>query len=127
MKLVWIALGGALGAVCRYGVNLWAVGRFGDGFPLGTLLVNVLGSLLLGFFLACQLQRGMFSPESRFFFAVGWCGSFTTFSTFSYETLHLAQEGEFSKAVWNMVVNVGSCLAGVFAGWKIIEWMGAWR
>lgn len=123
MVYLWVAFGGALGALCRFKVSVFSAQRFGDFFPIGTLLVNVLGSLFLGLFLALYLERGAFSSSVYYFFVVGWCGSFTTFSTFSYETFRLLQEGEPQKALWNIVLNSGVCLLSVALAWKgVLLW-----
>ena len=111
MILLAIALGGAAGAVARYGLGSWIQGRAGSGFPIGTLAVNVLGSFLLGFFL--HYVEGIRStPEVRALVSVGILGAFTTFSTFSYEVVALLESGAWPRAIGYVL---GSLLLGVAA------------
>ncbi len=97
MNLVGIALGGALGALARYGLSGWIHARVGAEFPWGTLGVNVLGSFLIGLGLS-YLQHTSLPPEAREFLAIGLLGAFTTFSTFTWETAALLQDGEWARA-----------------------------
>lgn len=90
-----LALSATLGAALRYYGTLWAAARFGTAFPYGTLLVNVLGSFILGAFLTLATQRLAISPDLRLFVATGFCGSLTTFSTYSYETVALISQGSY--------------------------------
>lgn len=107
-----IGLGGFLGANARYFVGLWAAQRFGASFPYGTLLVNLSGSFLLGLFLALIANRAVGNPEARFFFAIGFLGAYTTFSTFTYESLVLLQSRAYLEAATNLG---GSLLLGMLA------------
>lgn len=117
-------MGGAvLGANVRYLVSLWAAKRFGPGFPLGTLLVNVTGSVLLGFAVALAAEWPAVSALLPLV-AVGFCGSYTTFSTLAYETVALARQRSFGAALANILASVllgvvgaalGARLAGVLA------------
>lgn len=111
MTLFVIAAGGALGAVSRHLLGGWVQGVSGGGFPWGTLSVNVLGSFLLGLVMV-WLQATLASGEARYFVAVGFLGSFTTFSTLSLETLELLQEGLWWKAG---LYSVGSLALGLIA------------
>lgn len=106
-----VALGGALGALCRWAAAGWIQRVTGSPFPWGTLAVNVVGSALLGFILV-WLQSTVASPESRQFLTVGLLGSFTTFSTFSFETVALIQGGEWPRAV---AYGGGSLVLGLLA------------
>src|SRR5579871_4865893 len=81
-----VAVGGALGCISRYFVTMLVQQRAGSGFPVATLLINVTGSLLLGFLMRYALQSAVIGPESRAMLTTGFCGGYTTFSTFSYET-----------------------------------------
>jgi CrcB protein len=114
--LVFIALGGALGAVFRYGASLGVYSLLGRGFPYGTLFVNVSGSLLMGVLSVLMLERFDVGPEWRAAVLVGVLGSFTTFSTFSIETLNLLQQGDVTRAAANIVLSVLVCLAAVWFG-----------
>jgi CrcB protein len=110
-----IALGGAIGAVARFGVaglvQSWAT----SSFPWGTLVVNVLGSIALGFFLGV-VQTAALQPRLRAFVAVGILGAFTTFSTFSLETVALIQEGQWARAFLYAMGSLALGVTGVFAG-----------
>ena len=97
MTLAYVALGGALGALARYGISGWVYDRMGETFPWGTVVVNVLGCLALGAVVR-WLQVSDVSPEVRPFLTIGLLGAFTTFSTFSYETVALLQEGQWLRA-----------------------------
>ncbi len=116
---LWVLLGGALGALLRYLLAGAVQGASGSLFPWGTLFVNVLGSFLLGYFYEAALRSAV-SPEFRAFFAVGVLGAFTTFSTFSYETLGMLREGAtFSALLYglgSLVLGVGAALVGVWLG-----------
>lgn len=119
-QLLAIGLGGAVGAVLRFMVST-GVHRFaGRDFPYGTLSVNILGSLLMGFLYILLIERLSFGAEWRAVLLVGLLGAFTTFSTFSIETLNLIENGELVKAGVNVALSVGLCLlavwVGVFAG-----------
>ena len=116
--VVAVAVGSALGGVARY----WCTGvvsrAFGETFPWGTLLINVLGSFLIGLVAAVTGPDGrlLVSPVTRQFWLVGIFGGFTTFSSFSLNTLRLAQDGEWLWAGANVVLSVILCLAGVWLG-----------
>ncbi len=116
MKLLLIGIGGFIGAVLRYLVSGWAHQLFGEQFPYGTLAVNVLGSFILGLFLYLGEYRLMIAPQYRQLAAIGILGAFTTFSTFSYETLALLQESLFRQAVLNVALNLGLGLLAVWGG-----------
>ncbi len=111
-----IGLGGFLGAVARYAVSGWVYRAWGSHFPYGTLAVNLLGCLGLGAVLALTEERFMVSPEWRGFLAIGVFGAFTTFSTFSYETLILLREGSFAAALLNIGISVLAGLLAVYLG-----------
>jgi len=114
--LIFIAMGGAIGAVLRYGASLSVYTLMGRGFPYGTLFVNVTGSLLMGFLGVMMLERFNIGPEWRAAVLVGVLGSFTTFSTFSIETLNLLEQGDVMRAVANIVLSVLVCLVAVWFG-----------
>lgn len=115
MALVYVALGGAAGAVARYGISGWVYQRFSDTFPWGTLAVNVLGSLLLGVVLG-WFEGSVLSPELRRAVTVGFLGAFTTFSTFAYESVALVQAGEWLRAGGYVVGSVALGLVAVGLG-----------
>jgi CrcB protein len=116
IQLLIIAIGGAFGAVLRFvssnGVYSW----LGRDFPYGTLFVNVSGSLLMGFLYILLFERMSNAPELRALLLVGFLGAFTTFSTFSIETLNLVEQGNLLVAGANILLSVVLCLAAVWLG-----------
>ncbi len=113
-QILMIAGGGALGAVLRYWLSSGVYAWLGRGFPYGTLAVNLLGSLLMGFLYVLLIERLAAGPEWRAALLVGLLGAFTTFSTFSLETLNLLEQAQVLKAVLNALISVLAC---VFAAW----------
>ena len=119
MIYLWVALGSALGGVIRFWLSgLISATKFGSTFPLATLVINVTGSFLIGFFNASTGTDGrwMATPTVRTFFMVGVCGGYTTFSAFSLQTLNLANEGQWFQAGANVFLSVVLCLVGVWLG-----------
>lgn len=114
--LALIAAGGAVGAVLRYGVSNGVYSWLGRGFPYGTLAVNVLGSLLMGLLTVLMLERLNMGAEWRALLLIGGLGAFTTFSTFSMETLNLLEQGEFDKALLNIGLSVFLCVLAAWLG-----------
>jgi CrcB protein len=117
MQFVAVGVGAMLGANLRFLVGLWAADRWGQDFPVGTLLINVSGSFVIGLFLALLSERLGVSPLWRLFFATGFLGGYTTFSAFSWEALNLAEQGAWLRAG---VYVIGSNALG-FVG----VWLGA--
>ncbi len=115
-KLAAIAIGGAAGSVLRYGVSQGIHTLVGRGFPWGTLVVNSLGSLLVGFIFVYLVERSAVSEVLRAALFIGLLGGFTTFSTFSLETLVLIEEASYFKAVVNIFISVVLCLGGAWLG-----------
>jgi fluoride exporter len=111
-----IALGGILGANARYLVSLLVAERLGTEFPYGTMLINVTGSLVIGFFLTLVTERLEVSPLWRLFFATGFLGAYTTFSSYTFETATLLREGAYGAALLYLVGSVVGGLVGVLAG-----------
>ncbi len=114
IQLLMVGAGGALGAIGRYLLSTWVYSLAGRAFPWGTLAVNLLGSLLIGFLSVWLLERVTLSAEMRALLMVGFLGAFTTFSTFSLETLVLLEEGAVVKAGINITASVLTC---IFAAW----------
>jgi CrcB protein len=115
---VWIAIGSALGGVARYWLSGFVAERIGETFPWGTIIVNVTGSFVIGFFgtLTGPDGRVLVSTAARQFVMIGICGGYTTFSSFSLQTLALAQDGEYLWAAGNVLLSVVLCLIAVWLG-----------
>lgn len=123
MRLIpWIAVGGALGAVARFGVGLLAVEVLGPRLPWGTFAVNVLGSVLLGAILEWTLLSPSLTPGTRALLTTGFLGAFTTFSTFSVETVRLIERGDLVWAGGAVLGNVLLGLLGATAGIAAARW-----
>lgn len=114
----WIAIGGALGSVARYWCSGVAARLIGETFPWGTLIVNVVGSLIIGFFATVTGPDGrlLVGTIPRQFVMIGICGGYTTFSSFSLQTLNLLNDGEWLYAGMNIVASVILCLVAVWLG-----------
>jgi CrcB protein len=114
---LWLGLGGALGTMARFWVN-GVIAKHFVSFPMGTMVINITGSFLIGFFAAMTAPDGrwMVSPTFRTFFMTGICGGYTTFSSFSLQTLDLARAGEWLYAAANVVGSVALCLIAVWLG-----------
>jgi len=119
MAYLWIAVGGALGSMARYGCSGLVARLTGGVFPYGTLVVNVSGAVLIGFLAAMSLPEGrvLLPPSARLFAMTGICGGYTTFSTFSLETLNLLRDGEWISACANIIASVLLSLLAVWLGY----------
>jgi CrcB protein len=116
-NLLFIAMGGAMGAVLRYLVSTGVYSVAGRNFPYGTLVVNVAGSFVIGLIYMTAIER--LSPEWRAILIIGFLGAFTTFSTFSYETFDLIVKGAQTKALMNILLNVMICLVATWVGFVL--------
>ena len=117
MRLIgFVALGGAAGSVARFLFGALLQSRDAGAFPWGTFTINLTGSLLLGFLLRVAMASTVMSPELRALLTVGFCGGYTTFSTYSYETAVLLESGHYGKAATYAVTSVVLALAGTFLG-----------
>ncbi len=114
--LAYILLGGIAGTVGRYALQGWIQNRAGTGFPVGTLAINLAGSFVLGFIVRFATGSALVSPEVRAGLTIGFCGAFTTMSTFSYESVTLLQDGEYLRAGIYMAGTVLGCMGCVVAG-----------
>jgi len=113
-----VALGGALGTISRYFISGVVANAFGETFPWGTLVINITGSFIIGFFATLTAPEGrlMVGGMTRQFVMVGICGGYTTFSSFSLQTLNLMRDGEWAPAAGNMLGSVILCMIGVWLG-----------
>ena len=114
-------MGGALGSVSRFWLSGLVAGRFGETFPWGTLVVNVTGSFLIGFFAALTAPDIANSHRATViqFFMIGVCGGYTTFSSFSLQTLNLMRDREWLYAGGNVILSVMLCMVAVWLGWLL--------
>ena len=120
MQVILIAVGGAFGSVCRY-LLATAVQRYSSPFfPYGTFVVNVLGCLIFGVIIGAARQRFVLGPSERAFLLIGILGGFTTFSTFTYETFALLQDGEFLRAFVNAAGQLVCGLVALWAGYAAV-------
>jgi fluoride exporter len=111
-----VAIGGLVGSVARYWLSGVVQGMAGAGFPSGTLVVNILGSFAIGLAMSLSLDRGLLGDDLRVLLTTGFCGGFTTMSTFSYETLALLRDGEQLLALGNAGGTFAACLVAVWVG-----------
>jgi len=114
--LLFVAMGGALGAVLRYSISSGIYHWFGRSFPYGTLVVNVVGSLAIGLLSILLVEKFNVSQEIKLGLVVGVLGALTTFSTFSWDTLHLLEQGFVQKAFLNVLLNVTVCIGAAWLG-----------
>lgn len=124
-RVIWVALGGAIGTIARYLVTGWAAALFGPLFPWGTLAVNVGGSFLIGAIMQTALTTALISPTARLFLTTGVMGGLTTYSTFSYETVRMVREGSFALATANFAATSVACFLAGIAGVTLIERIAA--
>jgi CrcB protein len=122
MSYLWVTIGSALGGLLRYTLTRLTI-SISTGVPFGTILINVLGSFVIGYFGTLTLQNGRFgvSDNVRLFVMVGICGGFTTFSSFSLQTFDLARSGSWGKALANVVLSVVLCVAAVAVGHRLAQ------
>lgn len=116
MNYLWIAVGAVVGASARYFLSGLIARNFSTTFPYGTLLINVTGSLVLGFFLIYSTERVLLDPRWRLLVAIGFCGSYTTFSSYAFETFALMEQGQWLQMGLNILTGNVLCLAAVLAG-----------
>ncbi len=123
MAYLWIALGAVVGASARYFISGYIARSFSTAFPYGTLVINVTGSLVLGFFLILAGERMLLDPRWRFLIAIGFCGSYTTFSSYAFETFAYMEQGQWLLVAVNVVASNALCLAAVVAGAALARWL----
>lgn len=130
LSYMWVAIGGALGSVARYWFSGWIANHLGETFPWGTLLVNVSGSFVIGLFATLTAEAHgtwLVGPSGRVFFMYGICGGYTTFSSFSLQTLNLARDGEWFYAGANAVLSLTICLLAVWLGHVLALGINSWK
>ena len=115
MQLLFIFIGGGLGSLARFGLSKWP-GPAENGFPIGTFVANFLACIVLGLIWGIVAKKADFDPNLKAMIMVGFCGGFSTFSTFSYETLQMIQTGKGPMAVLYVMVSVGICLGALLIG-----------
>jgi CrcB protein len=123
VKYVLVFLGGGAGAALRYWLQGVVHQRAGAAFPYGTLVVNILGCLAIGLLMISLEERFLATPALRVFLTIGILGGFTTFSSFSYETLALVREGEHLSALVNIGLSVLACLSATWVGMQLGKWI----
>ena len=116
LNYFWIALGAVVGASARYFLSTLVSRNLSSAFPYGTLLINITGSLVLGFFLVFSTERALLDPRWRLLVAIGFCGSYTTFSSYAFESFALMEQGQWLLTGVNIVASNALCLAAVLAG-----------
>ncbi len=119
IKFFVVFIGGGLGSIFRYWISSYASKHLPLFFPFGTLLVNILGSFILGLMIFGWDEKGLISPTIKLFIGVGFCGGLTTFSTFSLETFNLIKDAEFLMACLNIAVNVLFTLVGIYIAYLV--------
>ena len=115
-NILCISLGAVLGANARYFLGQYIARWSATALPYGTLLINITGSFILGFFLVWTTERVLADPRWRLFIAIGFCGSYTTFSSYAYETFALFEQGQWTVSLLNILAGNVLCLLGVLAG-----------
>ena len=117
--LLYVGAGGALGSISRYALAYLIQSRSTSPFPSATLLINITGSMLLGLIMRYAADTSAISVEARLLLTTGFCGGYTTFSTFSYETVRLIEDGDYRRAAAYATLSVVLSLAGIFAGFAL--------
>ncbi len=123
MAYLWIALGAVVGASARYSLSGFVTRLLPSSFPYGTLIINITGSLLLGFFLAWTSEQVLIDPRWRLLIAIGFCGSYTTFSSYAFETFALGEQGQWLLMGLNVIASNLLCLISVVAGAALARWL----
>ena len=116
MNYLWIALGAVAGAIARYALSGYIARVFSSAFPYGTLIINVSGSLVLGFFLVLAGERMLLDPRWRMLVAIGFCGSYTTFSSYAFESFAQMESGQWMMMAINITANNALCLGAIILG-----------
>lgn len=120
-NILLVGLGGFIGSILRYFVSVLAATQISSAFPFGTIIVNVAGCFLIGVIFALSEKGNVLTPEWRVFLTTGFCGGFTTFSTFSYESMRLLQDGQFLFLALNLTLSVAVGFAATYLGMFVIK------
>jgi len=127
-KIAWyVAIGSGIGGVVRLFLGSFIQQRAGSSFPLGTLIINITGSFILGFIIRYALATPSITPEIRALLTTGFCGGYTTFSTYSFETATLIEDGRYERASLYILLSVGVALLGTFGGFATARQLLALR
>ncbi|HEX9251080.1 MAG TPA: fluoride efflux transporter CrcB [Ignavibacteriaceae bacterium] len=124
LNYILVSAGAAIGGALRYGISSYIQKNISVIFPYGTLVVNVIGSFLIGIIMFYLNEKELIGNEFRLFLTIGFCGGFTTFSTFSYETLNLFRDSEYMLAFYNVILNVVLCFVGIYLAYLISKLIG---
>jgi CrcB protein len=116
-----VGTGGFIGSIARFLVTHYVNNLMMSAFPFATVMINITGSFLIGVIFGLSERFGWFGLEWRFFLAAGFCGGFTTFSAFSYETINLLRSGEWAWSLTNIFVSVAFCLSATFLGLLVVK------
>ena len=120
-EYLWVSLGGIVGACARYFLSRFTAKIVGTSFPWGTLLINITGSFILGLFLVYTTERVFLDPKWRLLIAIGFCGAYTTFSSYAYESMVYFQQGNWTLFAGNVLANNILCLAAVLAAAALVR------
>jgi CrcB protein len=115
-NVLWISIGAILGANARYFLSRWAARMLSPTFPYGTLIINVTGSFVIALFLVWTSERAIIDPRWRMLVVIGFCGAYTTFSSYAFETMYYFQQGHWMLFATNIIMNNVLCLAAILAG-----------
>lgn len=115
-NVLWISIGAVLGANARYFLSRWAARALSPIFPYGTLIINITGSFIIALFLVWTSERAIVDPRWRMLVVIGFCGAYTTFSSYAFETMYYFQQGHWMLFATNIILNNLLCLAAVLAG-----------
>ena len=116
----WVFIGGGLGSICRYGISVW-ISRYEVDFPWATLMANGLACIILGILTGLTLDQQLPQVNLRLMLMTGFCGGFSTFSTFSNETFLLMESGQFFYAILNILLSLSVCLFCIYIGIRLVQ------